>query len=95
MDLMMEEALLRCKKKIGRWESEKKMWMKVWLSGLLKQSFMVMEMATVGRRAPPWLLFMVGIGMARSIEEAIVFDRVLDEAGVVIARSHGFSKKID
>ncbi|KAK4843240.1 hypothetical protein QYF36_005762 [Acer negundo] len=35
------------------------------------------------------------MGMARSIEEAIAFARVLNEADVVIARSRGFSKKID
>ncbi|KAK3195857.1 hypothetical protein Dsin_027167 [Dipteronia sinensis] len=35
------------------------------------------------------------MGMARSIEKAIAFARVLNEAGLVIARSDGFSKKID
>ncbi|KAK2664212.1 hypothetical protein Ddye_002786 [Dipteronia dyeriana] len=35
------------------------------------------------------------MGMARSIEKAIAFTRLHNEAGVVIARSHDFSKKID
>ncbi|KAK3230157.1 hypothetical protein Dsin_002038, partial [Dipteronia sinensis] len=215
MDLVMEEALLRCKEwpsnrsrrlnhyqnlklqqcrqieEIGRGKSEKKMWRKVWPSGLLKQSFMVVESGDSGgweessstyksfnfeptllgkiaffssnsSSKPPsddydnhcngdgsksseedgsiWkskprhgldnitfdeaktLMRLVNMeslkmklgtdgkevigyselletcksmGMARSIEKAIAFARVLNEAGVVIARSHGFSKKID